>query len=163
MISIVPLTANHWETVRAIYLEGIATGNATFQQSAPDWPEWDKSHMPTCRIVAIRNDEILGWAALSSASSRCVYAGVAEVSVYVATAASNAGVGTALLANLITESEAAGIWTLQAGIFPENTASIHLHIKAGFRIVGIRERLGAMNGRWRDVVFLERRSSIAGT
>ena len=162
MISIAPLTADQWEAVRAIYLDGIATGNATFQQTAPDWPEWDKAHLPTCRIVALSNNEILGWAALTSVSSRCVYAGVAEVSVYVAQSARGNGIGSVLLANLITASEATGIWTLQAGIFPENTASIHLHTKAGFRIVGTRERLGSMNGRWRDVVLMERRSSVAG-
>jgi L-amino acid N-acyltransferase YncA len=162
MVSIAPLTAGDWPSVRAIYLEGIATGNATFQQSAPDWPEWDKSHLESCRIVAVNQQEILGWAALSSVSSRCVYAGVAEVSVYVAQYAKRTGIGTLLLNNLITASEAAGIWTLQAGIFPENTASIHLHANAGFKIVGTRERLGSMNGRWRDVVLLERRSAVAG-
>ena len=162
MISIAPLTAGHWDAVRAIYLEGIATGNATFQQTAPDWPEWDRSHLPTCRIVALRNNEILGWAALSPVSSRCVYAGVAEVSVYVAQSARGNGIGSALLARLITASESENIWTLQAGIFPENTASVRLHTNAGFRIVGTRERLGSMNGHWRDVVLLERRSSVAG-
>jgi L-amino acid N-acyltransferase YncA len=162
MISIAPLTAAHWDAVRAIYLEGIATGHAIFQQSAPEWQEWDKAHLQTCRIVAVENDQILGWAALSSVFSRSVYAGVAEVSVYVAQSARGAGIGAALLSNLITASESAGIWTLQAGIFPENTASIHLHTRAGFRIVGTRERLGAMNGRWRDVVLLERRSSVVG-
>jgi L-amino acid N-acyltransferase YncA len=162
MISIAPLTADHWEAVRAIYLEGIATGNATFQQSAPEWTEWDKSHLQTCRIVAPGNDEILGWAALSPVSGRCVYAGVAEVSVYVTQAAPSAGIGSTLLAHIITASETAGIWTLQAGIFPENTASIALHSRAGFRIVGTRERLGEMSGRWRDVILLERRSSVVG-
>jgi phosphinothricin acetyltransferase len=162
MVSIAPLTAGDWEAVRAIYLEGIATGNATFQQTAPDWTEWDKAHLQSCRIVALKEQEILGWAALSSVSGRCVYAGVAEVSVYVAQSARGAGVGTTLLTHLITASEAAGIWTLQAGIFPENIASIHLHTSAGFRIVGTRERLGSMNGRWRDVVLLERRSAVIG-
>jgi L-amino acid N-acyltransferase YncA len=162
MISIAPLAASHWDTVRAIYLEGIATGHATFQQTAPSWTEWNKSHLPTCRLVAILDRQVIGWAALTSVSSRCVYAGVAEVSVYVAQAARGMGVGTRLLANLITESENENIWTLQAGIFPENTLSLALHTKAGFRIVGIRERLGSMNGRWRDVVLMERRSSVAG-
>lgn len=162
MVSIAPLTAGDWEAVRTIYLEGIATGNATFQQTVPGWTEWDKAHLPACRVLAIGNGEILGWAALSPVSSRCVYAGVAEVSVYVAQAARGNGIGSTLLAHLITASEAEGIWTLQAGIFPENTASIHLHTSAGFRIVGTRERLGSMNGRWRDVVLLERRSSVAG-
>lgn len=162
MISIAPLTPGHWDAVRAIYLEGIATGNATFQQTAPDWSEWHKSHLPTCRIVALRNNEVLGWAALSPVSGRCVYAGVAEVSVYVAQSARGTGIGSALLTDLITASEAENIWTLQAGIFPENIASIHLHTNAGFRIVGTRERLGSMNACWRDVVLLERRSAAAG-
>ncbi|HTV05874.1 MAG TPA: GNAT family N-acetyltransferase [Acidobacteriaceae bacterium] len=162
MISIVPLTAEHWDAARAIYLEGIATGNATFQQSAPEWPEWHKGHLPNCRLVAVHGGAVLGWAALTSVSSRCVYAGVAEVSVYVARSAQKQGVGTALLAALIAESEAANIWTLQAGIFPENTASLALHAKAGFRTVGTRKRLGQMNGQWRDVVLLERRSSVVG-
>jgi L-amino acid N-acyltransferase YncA len=162
MTTIAPLTANHWDGVRAIYLEGIATGNATFQQSAPGWPEWNKSHLPSCRFVAKFESQVLGWAALSPVSERCVYSGVAEVSVYVAHAARGTGIGTKLLANLISESEAEGIWTLQAGIFPENTVSLALHTRAGFRIVGIRERLGSMNGRWRDVVLMERRSPVIG-
>jgi L-amino acid N-acyltransferase YncA len=163
MIEIVPLAVNHWEAVRAIYLEGIATGDATFQQTAPEWTDWHKGHLPTCRLIAEKDYEILGWAALSSVSSRCVYAGVAEVSVYVAQLARGTGVGTKLLQALVSASEAEGIWTLQAGIFPENTASIALHTKAGFRIIGTRQRLGSMNGRWRDVVLLERRSTIVGT
>ena len=163
MIAIEPLTADHWEAVRTVYLEGISTGNATFQQTAPDWMDWNNGHLQACRAVAVKDKEIIGWAALSPVSGRCVYAGVAEVSVYVAQAARGRGVGTKLLTNLVADSEAAGIWTLQAGIFPENTASIHLHTKAGFRIVGTRERVGAMNGRWRDVVLMERRSAVVGT
>lgn len=163
MISIAPLTSAHWEEVRAIYLEGIATGNATFQQTAPDWSEWNKGHLEACRIVAEKNRLVVGWAALTAISGRCVYAGVAEISVYVAQSARGAGIGTRLLAEIIAASEAAGIWTLQAGIFPENEASIRLHAKAGFRIVGTRERLGNMNGRWRDVVLMERRSKVVGT
>lgn len=162
MISIAPLTADHWSAVSDIYLEGIATGHATFQTSAPEWIEWHRGHLPSCRFVAVESDAVLGWAALTSISGRCVYAGVAEVSVYVAQSARGAGVGTRLLARLISASEAEGIWTLQAGIFPENTASLALHAKAGFRIIGTRERLGALNGKWRDVVLLERRSSVAG-
>lgn len=162
MVSIAPLTADDWDAVRTIYLEGIATGDATFQQTAPDWFEWNQGHLPTCRIVARQEQQILGWAALSSVSSRCVYAGIAEVSIYVAQAARGNGVGTELIAHLVADSETAGIWTLQAGIFPENTASIRLHTKAGFRIVGTRTRLGCMNGRWRDVVLMERRSSVVG-
>ncbi len=162
MIEIAPLTSSHWDAVRTIYLEGIATENATFQQAAPPWPEWDKSHLPSCRYVAKFERQILGWAALSPVSSRCVYSGVAEVSVYVAQAARGTGIGTKLLAKLIEDSEEENIWTLQAGIFPENKVSLTLHTRAGFRIVGIRERLGSMNGHWRDVVLMERRSSVAG-
>lgn len=152
-----------WPAVCAIYLEGIATGNSTFEQSAPEWEKWDAGHLGAARIVA-RSEagELLGWAALSGVSGRCVYAGVAEVSVYVGESARGRGVGQKLLARLITDSEAEGIWTLQAGIFPENVASIALHERAGFRIVGQRERLGQMNGRWRDVVLMERRSAVAG-
>jgi phosphinothricin acetyltransferase len=151
-----------WLAVRAIYREGIATGNATFEQTAPEWDTWDAGHLPAARIVARADGDILGWAALSGVSGRCVYAGVAEVSVYVAERARGRGVGRELLARLIADSEAAGIWTLQAGIFPENIASIALHERAGFRLVGLRERLGQMNGRWRDVVLMERRSMVAG-
>jgi len=152
-----------WPAVRAIYLEGIATGDATFEQTAPDWEEWDAGHIPGARIVA-RSDtgDALGWAALSVVSSRCVYAGVAEVSIYVAQRARGLGLGKKLMSRLIADSEAAGIWTLQAGIFPENVASIALHERAGFRIVGRRERLGQMNGLWRDVLVMERRSAIVG-
>lgn len=162
MISITPLTEKHWGAVRAIYLDGVATGHATFQQSAPDWNEWHKGHLPNGRLVAIDGEQVLGWAALTSVSSRCVYAGVAEVSVYVAQSAQRQGVGAALLAALVAEAESAGIWTLQAGIFPENKASLALHAKAGFRTVGTRERLGQLNDRWRDVLLLERRSSSVG-
>jgi L-amino acid N-acyltransferase YncA len=151
-----------WPAVRAIYLEGIATGNATFEQTAPEWEKWDGGHLPEPRIVARSDGNVMGWAALSSVSSRCVYAGVAEVSIYVADRARGRGIGRQLMSRLIADSEAEGIWTLQAGIFPENVASIALHERAGFRIVGQRERLGQMNGRWRDVVLLERRSAVAG-
>jgi phosphinothricin acetyltransferase len=152
-----------WPAVRAIYLEGIATGNATFAQSAPEWEQWDAGHLAVPRIV-VRSDAgaVWGWAALSGVSSRCVYAGVAEVSIYIAERARGCGVGRQLMARLIVDSEAADIWTLQAGIFPENVASIALHQRAGFRMVGRRERLGQMNGRWRDVMLLERRSALAG-
>ncbi len=151
-----------WTAVRAIYLEGIATGNATFEQTAPEWEKWDAAHLPGARIVARFGGDVVGWAALSGVSSRCVYAGVAEVSIYVAERARGRGVGHQLMARLAADSEAADIWTLQAGIFPENVASIALHQGAGFRIVGRRERLGQMNGRWRDVVLMERRSAVAG-
>jgi L-amino acid N-acyltransferase YncA len=162
-IAIEPLVADHWDAVRLVYLQGIATGNATFQQTAPGWKEWNAGHLRACRMVARSGQEVVGWAALSPASSRLVYRGVAEVSIYVAEAARGCGVGAELMARLIIASEAEGIWTLQAGIFPENAASIKLHINAGFRIVGTRSRLGCMNGRWRDVVLLERRSLTTGT
>jgi L-amino acid N-acyltransferase YncA len=162
-ISLESMTPDNWPAMRAIYLEGIATGNATFEQAAPQWDKWDTGHLRDARIVA-RSDagDVLGWAALSAVSGRCVYAGVAEVSIYVAERARGSGVGRQLMARLIADSEAAGIWTLQAGIFPENIASIALHERGGFRIVGRRERIGQMNGRWRDVVLMERRSSVVG-
>lgn len=156
------MVAADWPSVRQIYLEGIATGNATFAPNAPEWPEWDAEHLPSCRLVAENDVALAGWAALSRYSGRCVYAGVAEVSIYVAEAARGKGVGSALLRALIAASEAAGVWTLQAGIFPENIASIQLHTQCGFRVVGTRERLGCMHGRWRDVLLMERRSAIAG-
>jgi L-amino acid N-acyltransferase YncA len=161
-IRIEPMRPEDWPAVSAIYLEGIATGNATFEQSAPEWDKWDAGHLPDVRIVAHADGDVLGWAALSAVSSRCIYAGVAEVSIYVAERARGRGVGRQLVATLIADSEAEGIWTLQAGIFPENVASIALHARAGFRIVGRRERLGQMNGQWRDVVLMERRSAVAG-
>jgi phosphinothricin acetyltransferase len=151
-----------WPAVRAIYLEGIATGNATFEQTAPEWEKWNAGHLLAARIVARSNGTVLGWAALSGVSSRCVYAGVAEVSIYVAERARGRGVGRQLMARLVADSEAEGMWTLQAGTFPENVASVALHERAGFRIVGKRDRLGQMNGRWRDVVLMERRSAVAG-
>jgi L-amino acid N-acyltransferase YncA len=149
-----------WPAVRAIYQEGIATENATFEQTAPEWEKWDAVHLRAARIVARSGEEVSGWAALSAVSSRCVYAGVAEVSIYVAASARGRGVGRKLMARLVADSEAEGIWTLQAGIFPENVASIAMHQRAGFRVVGKRERLGQMNGRWRDVVLMERRSAV---
>jgi L-amino acid N-acyltransferase YncA len=152
------------EAVRSIYREGIATGHATFETDAPEWEAWNGSHLRDCRLVAKEKEEgrVVGWAALSPVSGRCVYAGVAEVSVYVAASARDKGIGKALLRALIEESERHGIWTLQAGIFPENEASIALHRACGFREVGRRERIGQMNGAWRDVVLMERRSRTVG-
>jgi len=158
-IGIETMVAQDWPAVREIYLEGIASGNSTFEKSAPEWEAWDRGHLRTCRLIVRSEESLLGWAALSPVSSRCVYAGVAEVSVYVAARTHRQGVGRALLSELIEASEHEGIWTLQAGIFPENTASIELFKKLGFRSVGVRERLGCMDGRWRDVVLMERRSS----
>jgi L-amino acid N-acyltransferase YncA len=152
------MRAEDWESVRAIYIQGIATGDATFEQTVPEWGTWDAAHLPCCRLVARSGSETQGWAALTPYSNRQVYAGVAEVSVYVAAAARGQGVGAALLSALVAESAKQGIWTLQAGIFPENTASIRLHERFGFRVVGTRERIGCMDGRWRDVVLMERRA-----
>lgn len=161
-MTITNMTENHWQAVRDIYESGIATGNATFQTEAPGWEDWDKGHVKNCRLVAIAGDKVLGWAALSAVSSRCVYAGVAEVSVYIHPEARGKGVGLQLLEALILESEANNYWTLQAGIFPENTASIALHEKLGFRQVGRREKIGQMKGVWRDTLLLERRSNKVG-
>jgi L-amino acid N-acyltransferase YncA len=164
--SIQQMLPKHWPAVREIYREGIASGNATFETELPDWDKWDAGHHKNCRIVALHqpaaNGAVLGWAALSPVSARRVYAGVAEVSVYVAASARGRGVGKALLQALVHESEVNGIWTLQAGIFPENSASIALHKSCGFREVGIRHRIGKLGDTWRDVLLLERRSATAG-
>lgn len=161
-IKIQEMTLESWDEVVRVYEAGIATGNATFQTEAPDWDSWDKAHRKDCRLTAVVDNQVVGWAALSNVSGRCVFSGVAEVSLYVDTDYRGKGVGDKLLVSLIKESEANGIWTLSAGIFPENTASINLHQKHGFRIIGIQERLGQMKGRWRDVVLLQRRSEVVG-
>jgi L-amino acid N-acyltransferase YncA len=161
-IIIEKMLTEHWDEVRKIYLEGIATGNATFQKEAPIWEVWNQSHLTDCRIIAHSHGQVTGWAALSPVSNRCVYTGVAEVSVYVSQAKVNSGVGSSLLKRLIELSEDCGIWTLQSGIFPENLPSLHLHLKHGFREVGRRERIGKMDGMWRDVVLVERRSEKTG-
>jgi L-amino acid N-acyltransferase YncA len=161
-VAIQRLTAADWDAVRGIYLEGIATGDATFEADAPGWEIWDGAHRQDARLVARRGGRVIGWAALTRVSGRCVYAGVAEVSVYVAESARGEGVGRALLEALIAASEQAGVWTLQAGIFPENAASIALHERCGFRVVGRRERLGRLGPTWRDVMLLERRSPRVG-
>lgn len=147
-----------WPSVRAIYLEGIATGQATFETSAPPWEEWDAKHLAHPRIVFREGERVAGWGALSRVSARACYAGVAEVSVYVGDAFRGRGVGSRLLAALVQRSEADGIWTLQASIFPENEASARLHRRHGFRVVGRRERIAQQNGVWRDTLLLERRS-----
>jgi len=157
-----PMKKKHWPEVLRIYLEGIVTGNATFETEAPSREKWDSGHLAKCRLIAQQGSKVLGWAALGPVSSRRVYAGVAEVSVYVAQAARRKGIGKSLLSALIEASEDSGLWTLQAGIFPENTASIALHKSLGFREVGRRERIGRMRDTWRDVVLLERRSARAG-
>src|SRR5215210_3680714 len=164
MPSIEKMLPGHWPQVRAVYVEGLATGDATFETEAPDWERWDASHLRACRLVAFGEGErVAGWAALSPVSAREVYAGVAEVSVYVGAEFRGRGVGRMLLQALVQASESEGIWTLQAGIFPENVASVALHESCGFREVGRRERVGKLKGRWRDTVLLERRSRTVGT
>ncbi|MEI5007497.1 N-acetyltransferase family protein [Streptomyces sp. NPDC087659] len=156
---IVPLTADHADEVLAIYRAGIAEGNATFETTAPDWPAFDAAKLPGHRFVAAdANGAVLGWVAATRVSDRCVYAGVVEHSVYVHPDARGRGIAASLLEALIDSTEAAGVWTIQSGIFPENTASLALHERAGFRVIGLRERIGLHHGVWRDVVLLERRS-----
>src|SRR5829696_762088 len=160
--AIVQMKASDWEQVRTIYLEGIASGNSTFETDAPSWAKWDEAHLQIARLVMREGEKVLGWAALSPASKRNVYRGVAELTVAVTENARGQGVGHALLEALIDESERNGIWTLQASIFPENTASMKLHLRCGFREVGRRERIGMLNGVWRDTLLFERRSKKEG-
>jgi L-amino acid N-acyltransferase YncA len=162
-LNILPMTPADWPQVCAIYREGITTGLATFETEAPTWEQWDIRHHPFCRLAAREvceqeNGPLLGWAALGPVSVRPVYAGVAEVSIYVGSVGRRQGVGSALLQELIVQSEEHGIWTLQAVIFPENTASLHLHLGVGFRLVGRRERIGMLNGIWHDTLLMERRT-----
>ena len=161
-IHLTPLLPKHWPRVRVIYMEGIATGDATFETQPPGWAKWDAGHLAHSRVVALSGDEVVGWGGLSPVSGRCVYGGVAEISVYVAAVARGRGVGRGLLDALVQSSEDVGLWTLQAGIFPENRASLAIHEAAGFRVVGTRERIGRVVGVWRDVVLLERRSQVVG-
>jgi len=153
-----PMRPEDWPAVRSIYEAGIATGNATFETTTPDWPAWDAAHLADHRLVARLDGRVVGWAALAPVSDRCAYAGVAENSIYVAPEAQGRGVGRALLAAVVASADRGGIWTVQTGIFPENQPSIRLHEACGFRVVGVRERLGRLDGRWRDVLLLERRS-----
>jgi phosphinothricin acetyltransferase len=154
------LTASDWEQVHAIYLEGLREGNSTFEIEAPSWETWDEAHLKSPRLVMRVAGKVLGWAALSPVSKRSVYSGVAEVSIYVTERARGKGIGRALLEQLVKESEHAGIWTLQASIFPENAASIQLHLNCGFREVGKRERIAKLKGVWRDTILFERRSKL---
>ena len=153
----------HWPQVHQIYQEGIDTGVATFETRAASWKEWDHRHLPWARLVALADGSVIGWAALSAVSTRPVYSGVAEISVYVGASWRGQGAGRGLLEKLVAESEKNGIWTLQASIFPENEGSISLHKRCGFREVGIRRSIGQMNGVWRDTMLLERRSEVVGT
>ena len=152
------MKAGDWEQVRSIYLEGIAAGNSTFETEAPSWEKWDEGHLQIARLVMRDGDKVLGWAALSPVSKRSAYRGVAELTVYVTESARGQGFGRALLDALIEESERNNIWTLQASIFPENTASVKLHLACGFREVGRRERIAMLNGVWRDTLLFERRA-----
>jgi len=161
-IELRPMTENDWLGVLKIYKEGLATGHATFEQEAPTYLEWDGSHLKNCRTVALSQNQIAGWAALSPVSGRCVYAGVAEVSIYVSDKFRGHKIGKRLLEKLIIESEEEGLWTLQAGVFPENIPSIKIHEQLGFRKVGYRESIGEMNGIWRDTILLEKRSKRIG-
>lgn len=168
VVSIEPLTADRWPEVERIYAAGIATGHATFESEPPSWEGFAAGRLPEQRHVAVEGGRVLGWVAASAVSDRCVYAGVVEHSVYVDPAVQGRGVGRLLLEALIASTEAAGIWTIQSGIFPENAASLAVHEAVGFRVVGTRERLGRMAhgplaGQWRDVVLIERRSRVAGT
>lgn len=156
------MKASDWDAVSEIYAEGIATGFATFETSVPDYSDWNNAHLQSCRFVAVVGEKVLGWAALSPVSSRCVYGGVAEVSVYVGKESRGMGVGKQLLKKLITASESIGLWTLQSGVFPENEGSIELHKKVGFRYIGKRERVGKLHGEWKDNVLFEKRSTIIG-
>ena len=158
-----PMTADDWPGVADVFAQGLATGNATFETEVPSRESWDASHLDSCRLVCEDGGRVIGWAALSGVSDRCVYGGVAEISVYVGDEARGRGIGSRLLSSLVEASEAVGLWTLQAGIFPENVASVRIHEKCGFRVVGKRERLGKLKGSWRDVLLLERRSPIVGT
>jgi len=160
--SIAQMRPEDWPAVEAIYAAGIATGDATFETDTPPWQQWDSGHLPDHRFVASVGDEIAGWVAAAPVSDRCAYAGVVEHSVYVAPRHQGHGIGRALLEALIASTEVAGIWTIQSGIFPENTASLRLHTAAGFRVIGTRERIGQRDGRWRDVVWIERRSAAIG-
>lgn len=161
-IVIQEMQPEHWLAVRTIYEEGMAAGHATFETSAPDWEKWDSAHLPDCRLVAMSDGRVVGWAALSPVSRRAVYRGVAEISVYVAQAWRGLGIGKQLLQSLIRASEDAGIWTLQGSLFPENEASLGLHLSCGFRIVGSREKIAQHHGRWRDTLIVERRSQRVG-
>jgi phosphinothricin acetyltransferase len=162
-VTIDEMTSNDWPAVRQVLQEGIATGDATFETETPEWEQWDAGHLPTCRLVARENEQVWGWAALSPVSVRTVYAGVAAVSIYVAAAARGRGLGRLLLQSLIAKSEEHGLWTLEAGIFPENAGSMALHKACGFREVGRRKRMGKLGSRWRDVLLFERRSMRVGT
>lgn len=161
-ITIGSMLPEDWPAVRLIYAEGIATGNATFETEPPDWEAWNRNHHAKCRLVARAGDEVVAWAAISPVSARACYAGIAEHSIYVDASQLGKGIGKRLLGAFVEASEAAGFWTLQSSIFPENRASIAIHLACGFRILGRRKRVAMLNGVWRDTVMVERRSRIVG-
>ncbi len=161
-LSIRPLVAEDWTAVKNIYELGIATGIATFETTAPDWEHWNKNHLSFGRLVIISENKVVGWAALTAVSNRCIYQGVAEVSIYVHPNHSGKGVGQLLMKKLIFESEKNGIWTLHSSIFSENIGSITLHKKVGFRMIGFREKIGKLKGVWKDNALMERRSQVVG-
>ena len=160
--AIIALEPQHWNEVKTIYEQGLATGIASFETKSPSWVDWDRSHLTVCRFVAIQRKKVVGWIALSPVSSRCVYGGVAEISVYVHEDYRKMGVGKLLLATTVAASEQKGYWTLQAGIMPQNISSIKLHEAAGFRVVGYREKISKINEQWTDNLLLERRSKVVG-
>jgi L-amino acid N-acyltransferase YncA len=162
MVSLRSMVPNDWPNVANIYKQGIATGLATFETNVPAWETWNNSHLQQCRLVAEIDNEVVGWAALTGVSGRCVYAGVAEVSVYISQLHKGMKIGSILLEALIKEAESNNFWTLQSGIFRENETSISLHKKYGFREVGFREKIGQLNGTWHDTVLMERRSELVG-
>ncbi len=161
-MKLIPMKPDDWPSIQAIYLAGIASGHATFETAGPTWEQWDATHHTFGRLALWDDEQIRGWAALSRTSTRQAYAGVAEVSVYVAPESRGHGFGRALLDALIVESERNGLWMLQASIFPENVASVTLHRRSGFREVGQRERIGKLNGVWRNTILMERRSALVG-
>jgi L-amino acid N-acyltransferase YncA len=161
-VTLAALAPAHWDAVRKVFQEGIEGGVATFETAVPDWPTWNAAHRPDCRLVALEQGRVVGWAALSPVSKRPAYAGVAEVSVYVTSARHGEGIGRQLLSALVAAAEDAGVWMLQAVVFPQNAASLAAHVAAGFREVGRRERIARLRGAWQDTVLLERRSTRVG-
>lgn len=159
-LEVIHFNESHWSDIKRIYEEGIATGLATFETKAPSWEEWNKKHLPFGRLAAVIDNEVCGWTALSPFSKREVYKGVCEETIYISENHRGKGIGIFLLRALIKESETNGVWTLQAGIFTDNETSIQLHLKNDFRIVGIREKIGQLNGIWKDTILMERRSKV---
>ncbi|KUJ50920.1 GNAT family N-acetyltransferase [Chryseobacterium sp. JAH] len=161
-MKIISIEKNHFTEIANIYRQGLETGHATFETTVPSWEDWDKGKLSHSRLAAVSNDTVVGWAALSAVSDRCVYGGVAELSIYIANDHKGKGIGKALMSKLIEQSEAHGIWTLQSGMFPENEATVALHKSLGFRIIGYREKIGKLRDTWRDTIIMERRSTTTG-